>query len=80
MYILVMKFGIIVCPRCKKAKGVNLSSKTTKCLCCGRVLKLDKLKILYKTESRPRLQNALGMINADLDGRLEEFKKLIEKQ
>ena len=69
-----MKFGIIVCPRCKKAKGVNISNKTTKCLFCGRVLKLDKTRILYKTESRLKLQNALGMINADLKGNPKKLK------
>ena len=75
-----MKFGVIVCPICKKAKGVNLSNKTTKCLYCGRIIRLDKVKILYKTESRQKLQNALGLINADMDGRLADFKKLIKKQ
>jgi hypothetical protein len=77
---LFMEFGVIVCPKCKKAKGVNLSSKTTKCLHCRRVISLDKVKILYKTESRQKLQNALGLINADMDGRLADFKKLIKQQ
>ena len=75
-----MRFGVIVCPGCKKAKGVNLSSKTTKCIRCGKTLNLEKLKILYETTSRQKLQNALGIINADMDGRLEDFKKVMEKQ
>jgi len=75
-----MEFGVIVCSGCKKAKGVNLSSKTTKCIRCGKTLNLEKLKILYKTTSRQKLQNALGVINADMAGRLEDFKKVMEKQ
>jgi hypothetical protein len=75
-----MKFGIIVCPRCKKAKGVDILSKTTKCIGCGKTLRLDTLKILYKTDSRQELQNALGLINADMDGKLKDFKKIINQQ
>jgi len=26
-------YGVVVCPRCKRAKGVNLKQKTTKCQC-----------------------------------------------
>ena len=75
-----MKYGIIVCPRCKKTKGVDLLRKSTKCIGCGKVLQLDKTKILYKTNSRHELQNAIGVVNADMDGKLKDFKKLIEKQ
>lgn len=74
-----MRFGIVVCPKCKKAKAVELSCKTTKCLRCGRILKLDKLKIMYETDSEQKLRQALGLINAEMDGKLEEFKELIEK-
>jgi len=69
-----MKFGIIVCPKCKKAKGVILSYKTTKCNRCGKVLNLGKIKILYKTNSEQKLRHSLGLINAELDGQLDHFK------
>lgn len=73
-----MKFGVIVCPNCKKVKGVELSCKTTKCPRCGKVLRLENLKIFYKTDSQEELQQAIGLMNADLDGRLDEFKKIIQ--
>ncbi len=75
-----MKFGVIVCPNCKKVKGVELSRKTTKCPRCGKVLRLENLKIFYKTDSQEELQQAIGLMNADLDGRLDEFKKIIQNE
>ena len=70
-----MKFGVVVCPRCKKAKGTILSYKTTKCNRCGKVLDLGKIKILYKTNSEQKLRHSLGLINAELDGQLGHFKR-----
>jgi hypothetical protein len=75
-----MKFGVIVCPGCKKVKGVDLSCKTTKCPRCGKVLKMDFLKIFYKTDSQEKLKQAIGIVNADLDGRLDDFKKMIQNK
>jgi len=75
-----MKFGVIVCPNCKKVKGVELSCKTTKCTRCGKVLRLENLKIFYKTNSQEKLQQAIGLVNADLDGRIDEFKKIIQNE
>ena len=66
-----MRFGIIVCSKCKKAKGVSLDNKTTKCFYCGRAINLSKVKILYKTESREELQNKLGKLNAELFSKKE---------
>ena len=75
-----MKFGIVVCPRCKKAKAVDLSCKTTKCIRCGKILHICKLKMFYETDSRVKLQNAIGLINAENDGNKNYFKRLIDKQ
>lgn len=74
-----MKFGVIVCPKCRKAKAVDLSYKTTRCTWCGKLLILGKLKILYKTDSEQKLRQAIGLINAEIDskmdGKFEEFKE-----
>ena len=72
-----MKFGIVVCPRCKKAKVVDLSCKTTKCHRCGKVLSLEHLRILHKSNSDQKIRRALGLVNAEMDGRFEEFKELM---
>lgn len=71
-----MRFGIVVCPKCKKTKAIELFHKTTKCTRCGKVLVIEKLKIFYKTDSEQKLRQAMGLINAEMDGKLEEFKKL----
>ena len=75
-----MKYGIVVCSKCKKAKGVDLSFKTTRCIRCGKILKLDKTKILHITNSEQELRCYLGQVNADLDGKLEEFREMTGKQ
>ena len=73
-----MKFGVVVCPHCKKVKGVDLSRKTTKCPRCSKVLRLETLKIFYKTDSLEKLQQAIGLVNAELDGKLKEFKEILQ--
>ncbi len=72
-----MRFGIIVCPKCKRTKAVDLFSKTTKCIGCGRILKLKELRILYRTNSQQELRRALGLINAEMAGKLKDFKNLL---
>jgi hypothetical protein len=62
-----MRLGVIVCPTCKRPKGVNLSSKTTVCPYCGKNLTIKKLKIVYETESQDQLRQAIGQLNQRLD-------------
>ena len=71
-----MKLGVIVCPQCKQAKVVDLSCKSTRCPRCGKMLRIDQLKIMYKTDSQEKLRQAIGLINANVEGKLEDFKKL----
>ena len=73
-----MRFGVVVCPHCKKVKGVNLSCKTTKCSRCNKVHRLENLKIFYKTDSMEKLQQAIGLVNAKLDGKLKGFKEILQ--
>ena len=73
-----MKFGVIVCPKCKKVKGIDLSNKTTKCYGCGKVLTIQKLNVLYTTTSQEELKRAIGLVNARLDGKYNEFKDLFQ--
>jgi transposase-like protein len=75
-----MKYGVLVCPTCKKAKGVDIAKKTTKCHRCGKVLQLQKLKIYYKSSSLEQIQRVIGLLNAELDGSDDDFKKFLEKE
>ncbi len=72
-----MKYGIIICPKCTKAKICELHFKTTRCFRCNKVIKLKEIRILYKDNSKENLQHILGLVNAEMDGKLDEFTKLI---
>ncbi|MCK4902543.1 MAG: hypothetical protein KAS76_04225 [Thermoplasmatales archaeon] len=73
-----MKYGIIVCPKCKSAKGVILTNKTTKCNRCSKTLVFEKMRILYKTDSQQKLRSSLGLVNAEIDGKLKKFKRQLK--
>ena len=62
-----MKFGIIVCPKCKKAKAVNLSNKTTRCLRYNKSYQIAKMKIFYKSNSEVKIRQEIGRINANIN-------------
>jgi len=63
-----MKYGVIVCPRCGMARGVETSRKTTTCQ-CGREIKLARVKYHFRTDSPSELAEAVGKANAALRGR-----------
>ena len=63
-----MRYGIIVCSKCKKAKIVQLSFKTTRCIRCNKIINIDKVRILKKSNSENELRNEIGKINAELYG------------
>jgi hypothetical protein len=61
-----MKYGVIVCPKCKKAKAVNLFNKTTKCFRCNKTYQISKMKIFYKSSSEIKIRQEIGRINAEI--------------
>jgi hypothetical protein len=62
-----VRYGVIVCPRCGMAKGVETRSKTTTCQ-CGRKIKLYKRNVKYQTESPIELAQTVAEVNAALQG------------
>ena len=62
-----MKYGVIVCPKCKSPKAVNLLNKTTRCIRCGKILTLNKIRIFYKTDSEQELRKYIFIINKKLN-------------
>ena len=64
---LNMRFGVIVCPRCRNSKVVDLSYKTTTCFRCSKRIELSKVKILYKSNSEHEIREAIGNINRKLN-------------
>jgi hypothetical protein len=61
-----MRYGVIVCPKCKKVKAVDLNNKSTKCFFCKKQIMLNKVKILFKSNRQEEIRTAIGQINAEL--------------
>ena len=60
-----MKYGLIICPSCGKARGVETNRKTTSCP-CGRSVKLRRSMIKYETDSPRELAEMVGQANEQL--------------
>ncbi len=74
-----MTYGVVLCPNCKRPKGVNLEAKTTTCI-CGKRLRIPEMRVLYRTEDARNLPEAIGRITAKLEGREEEFEEMLWKK
>ncbi len=62
-----MKYGVIVCPKCGMAKGVETAKKTTTCQ-CGNEIETSRVKTLFTTDSPRELAESVGKANAALRG------------
>ena len=63
----VLKYGVVVCPRCGMAKGVETRKKTTTCQ-CGREIVLRRMKLHFLTDSPSELAARVADANAALRG------------
>ncbi len=62
-----MRYALIVCPACGKARGVESRRKTTTCH-CGRKIDVPKAKPHYETDSPLDLAHAVAQANAQILG------------
>ena len=62
-----MKYGVIICPKCGKAKGIETRKKTTTCP-CGRELRLKRGMFKFMTDSPIELADLVARVNAALHG------------
>lgn len=60
-----MKYAVIICPKCGKAKGVEAERKTTTCP-CGREITLSRTKFLFESNSPSELASAVAEANEQL--------------
>ncbi len=67
-------YGVVVCPRCKRAKGVDLKQKTTTCA-CGFEIRVLPAKIRARADSARELAPLVGRINAELAGGLAAYER-----
>ena len=63
--MVLMRYGVVVCPRCRNAKIADLSFKTTRCVRCNKLLHVDKLRILAKSNSQQVLREVIMKINME---------------
>jgi hypothetical protein len=66
-------YGVVVCPRCKRAKGVDLKRKTTACA-CGFEIRVVPSKIRARAQSARELAPLVGRASAELAGGLRAYE------
>jgi hypothetical protein len=72
-----MSYGVVICPVCRRAKGADLARATTKCLECGKVMKLDSVKIWASTDYAEELPELVGQVHTQAQG--EKYEPPEEK-
>lgn len=69
-------FGVVVCPRCKRAKGVDLKQKTTTCP-CGFEIRVLPSRVRARVETGRELVEAVRRVQAELQGGLAVYERAI---
>jgi DNA replicative helicase MCM subunit Mcm2 (Cdc46/Mcm family) len=59
-------FGVIVCPGCNRARGVDISTAATVCPSCGKKIDVRKAKVYFKTDSESELAEAVRRMSERL--------------
>jgi hypothetical protein len=67
-------FGVVVCPRCRRAKGVDLSQKTTACA-CGFEIRVAAARIRARASTARELADLVGRVSAELAGGLDAYRR-----
>lgn len=69
-------FGVVVCPRCGRGKGVALKQKTTVCS-CGFEIRVTPSKVRGRAATARELVSLVRRANAQAAGGLEAYEKAI---
>src|SRR5437867_12706940 len=67
-------YGVVVCPRCKRAKGVNLKQKTTTCQ-CGFEIHVVPARVRARAETARALAPLVVQVSAELAGGSEDYRR-----
>jgi hypothetical protein len=67
-------YGVVVCPRCKRAKGVDLKQKTTTCV-CGFEIHVAPSTVRARADSARELAPLVGRVSAELAGGLDVYQE-----
>ena len=63
----MIMYGVVVCSRCKRAKGVDLKQKTTTCS-CGFEIPVSRTRVRAQAATAHELAALVGQVNAELRG------------
>jgi hypothetical protein len=66
-------FGVVVCPKCHRARGADLSNATTKCAHCSQVIDLSKARVYARTDSKDKLPEAVRRMTEKLAVNIEDY-------
>jgi hypothetical protein len=66
-------FGVIICPRCNRARGVDLSVKTSKCPGCGLHSEVDRMHIYFQTDNELELAEAVRRVGTRMQHSIEDY-------
>src|SRR3989449_10998748 len=69
-------YGVVVCPRCKRAKGVNLKQKTTTCQ-CGFEIYVVPARVRARAETARELAPLVGQVSAEIAGGTEAYRRAV---
>jgi len=67
-------YGVVVCPRCKRAKGVDLKQKTTTCL-CGFDIRVVPSRVRARANTARELAPLVGQVSAEIAGGLKAYRE-----
>jgi len=70
----VTMYGVVVCPRCKRAKGVDLKQKTTTCL-CGFEIRVVPSRVRARANTARELAPLVGQVSAEIAGGLKAYRE-----
>lgn len=70
-------YGVIVCPRCRRAKGVDLVQKTTACV-CGFDIHVTPARVRARADTARELASLVGRVNAELRGGTRAYEEAAE--
>jgi hypothetical protein len=66
-------FGVIICPRCNRARGVDLSVKTSKCPGCGLHSEVDRMHTYFQTDNELELAEAVRRTSSRMQQSIEDY-------
>ena len=66
-------FGVIICPKCNRARGVDLSVKTSKCPGCGVHSEVERLHVYFQTDNELELAEAVRQASSRMQHSIEDY-------